>query len=771
MTFRALRLPRWRLRFVDRLPGCGLRVYRIARGAARAEPALRAERLPGGGAAIENERVRLEAQADGRLRWIDRRSGSVVEDALRIVSEGDRGDEYNFDPVPRGERVEAPGARAREARARLAGGGLARRSTPATGCRPRWLRAVTRARDARSGCRCACSCGSRAVWLASPSRSTSTTRRGITGCACTCALPSRRRVARWSRPSRSRVARSRRGRPALGASVRRSFRSAPLPSVASPRSRTESSALTVANRGCAEVEAVPETDGTTSLALTLLRAVGWLSRGDLALRPMHAGPALETPGAQVPGPHRVELGFWLHADGGSRARRRRAPLRCAGVACSRRRAGRDALLRDGARLLEIDDPAVVVSAIEPRAQSTPLIRLYNASDAARRVALRWCGPGAQRLEPVDLTGRATRARGLRRRRGRERHARAAPLADRESHQPADGSRCAVRAGRLRSRCAERCGGAARPRRAACAAPAHELRMQQRGQHRSVASAPRPRAARAPRAKPAGGPRAAVKKCAAGPDELPASTEFSRAASRGWRVARGRAAETSRQAVWLPAPRCSGCWRRAAFAAEPALPAAGSSAAPVASERLVPEEEWASDLVDALALDRALPDAPRPADFFSLLCAEQVGAGGRLGRAQRSRRSALRSQRRRAAAAPAGRARARRADRPGDGALFVQRRGRGAAALGDRPAARRPPRSDSARCHLVRRDDSAARGAARDRRLLRSGRSRRARLADGPALAVHRAGRRLARAAAADVRGQGAHARAGLRLRTAAARGR
>ncbi len=108
VTFRALKLPRWRLRFVDRLPGCGLRVYRIARGAARAEPALRAERLPAGGAAIENELVRIEAQADGRVRWIDRRSGSVVEDALRVVSEGDRGDEYNFDPVPRGERVERP---------------------------------------------------------------------------------------------------------------------------------------------------------------------------------------------------------------------------------------------------------------------------------------------------------------------------------------------------------------------------------------------------------------------------------------------------------------------------------------------------------------------------------------------------------------------------------------------------------------------------------------------------------------------------------------
>jgi hypothetical protein len=58
-------------------------------------------------------------------------------------------------------------------------------------------------------------------------------------------------------------------------------------------------------------------------------------------------------------------------------------------------------------------------------------------------------------------------------------------------------------------------------------------------------------------------------------------------------------------------------------AQPPGPGAGLAAAPVASDRLVLEEEWAADLVDLLGLDRALPDEPRAADFFSLLCAEQV----------------------------------------------------------------------------------------------------------------------------------------------------
>jgi len=410
VTFRALRLPRWRLRFVDRLPGCGLRVFRVARGAARVESSLRAERLPGGGAAIENEFVRLEARGDGRLRWIDHRSGSVVEDALRIVSEGDRGDEYNFDPVPRGECVETP------ARARVKPGPVSEaEASLAIEARYRVPAALVPGRDARTG---------RKVWL--PVRVQLRLSRGLARVAVQIDLDNTARdhrlrvhvrapftAARCEVESAFEIAR----RPiAPGPGDFGSERPSEFPIGATPQRGFATLGdgklgLTVANRGCAEVEAVPETGGTTSLALTLLRAVGWLSRGDLALRPMHAGPALETPGAQVPGPHRVELGFWLHVDGdperGADAHRFAAPAWLFAA-----EGGPDALLQDGARLLEVDDPAIVVSAIEPRAESTPLIRLYNASDAARRVTLRWRAPGAQRLAPVDLTGRATALEGF-----------------------------------------------------------------------------------------------------------------------------------------------------------------------------------------------------------------------------------------------------------------------------------------------------------------------------------------------------------------------
>ena len=52
------------------------------------------------------------------------------------------------------------------------------------------------------------------------------------------------------------------------------------------------------NKGLPEAEII-HTDGQSTIALTLIRAVGWLSRDDLATRKDgHAGPGMATPGAQ-----------------------------------------------------------------------------------------------------------------------------------------------------------------------------------------------------------------------------------------------------------------------------------------------------------------------------------------------------------------------------------------------------------------------------------------------------------------------------------------
>jgi mannosylglycerate hydrolase len=63
--------------------------------------------------------------------------------------------------------------------------------------------------------------------------------------------------------------------------------------------------------GLHEYELIPQTPPL--LALTLVRAVGWLSRDDLSTRTGHAGPSLPTPGAQVPGTCRFRYSLFCHA--------------------------------------------------------------------------------------------------------------------------------------------------------------------------------------------------------------------------------------------------------------------------------------------------------------------------------------------------------------------------------------------------------------------------------------------------------------------------
>jgi mannosylglycerate hydrolase len=67
--------------------------------------------------------------------------------------------------------------------------------------------------------------------------------------------------------------------------------------------------LAVLNRGLPSVEVYE--DGT--IALTLLRSVGWLSRDDLWVRRIAAGPLVPTPGAQCLGDYEYEYAILPHA--------------------------------------------------------------------------------------------------------------------------------------------------------------------------------------------------------------------------------------------------------------------------------------------------------------------------------------------------------------------------------------------------------------------------------------------------------------------------
>ena len=89
--------------------------------------------------------------------------------------------------------------------------------------------------------------------------------------------------------------------------------------------------LTVLNRGLPEFSA--SADGI--LSLTVLRAVGWLSREDLLTRVGGAGPTTATPEAQMLGPVTAEYsvyphaGTWAQADAWRAAHDFNAPLHAA----------------------------------------------------------------------------------------------------------------------------------------------------------------------------------------------------------------------------------------------------------------------------------------------------------------------------------------------------------------------------------------------------------------------------------------------------------
>lgn len=73
------------------------------------------------------------------------------------------------------------------------------------------------------------------------------------------------------------------------------------------------SGLMLANRGLPEVEVLHNSQGNAEIALTLLRCTGWLSRDDFPARTGHAGPFLETPGAQMQGKWAFDYSIIPHA--------------------------------------------------------------------------------------------------------------------------------------------------------------------------------------------------------------------------------------------------------------------------------------------------------------------------------------------------------------------------------------------------------------------------------------------------------------------------
>ncbi|HSZ22579.1 MAG TPA: glycoside hydrolase family 38 C-terminal domain-containing protein, partial [Candidatus Sulfotelmatobacter sp.] len=167
----------------------------------------------------------------------------------------------------------------------------------------------------------------------------------------------------------------------------------------------------LASRGILEVEARPEPAGTTIL-LTLLRCVGWLSRSDLATRRGGAGPELKTPGAQEPGEHRFEFalatfrGSYLDGALLQRIEAYTSPPRV----FSGRRDDRDSA---GVLLLACNNPRIIFSTARPLHRvGSYKVRVFSGSPNAETARFAFAPSHFARL--VDLAGHPAKRAGLKR---------------------------------------------------------------------------------------------------------------------------------------------------------------------------------------------------------------------------------------------------------------------------------------------------------------------------------------------------------------------
>jgi hypothetical protein len=151
--------------------------------------------------------------------------------------------------------------------------------------------------------------------------------------------------------------------------------------------------LTVVAPGLAEAELVAGGEGS-AIALTLLRAVGNLSRHDLRSRPGPAGPGTDTPGAQCPGLLVARLAL---CEGLDPAAARDAELPLVAVPC-----GEAPLAPPGRALLSLAPRALLLSALKPAEDGPGLVvRVLNPTGAACEAELR-LGFRFERAEAVRL---------------------------------------------------------------------------------------------------------------------------------------------------------------------------------------------------------------------------------------------------------------------------------------------------------------------------------------------------------------------------------
>jgi hypothetical protein len=330
-------------------------------------------RRPRPAQAIENDYFRVEASTlDGTISLTDKASGLTLDGLNRFVDGGDCGDEYNYCPPTHDELVDSP---RRPPRIRLVEDGPAR-FTLEVALDYSLPQGLTTDGEGRAHRRRTCRIVSRASIYAGVPRLDFETE---------VANPVEDHRLRVHFPTglRSQLCHAEQhfgvlARPVAVPEDDGSWSEAPVgthPQKSFVEVNDGQHGLLLANRGLPEYEAIDGSQGVT-IALTLLRCVGWLARPWLPNRRGQAGPAIAVSGAQCLGKHVFHYSLIPHSGGWEsafvQAHRFAHPLR--GVTTT---AGKGQLA-PRASLLAIGPSALVLSALRVAENGQGIIiRLYN----------------------------------------------------------------------------------------------------------------------------------------------------------------------------------------------------------------------------------------------------------------------------------------------------------------------------------------------------------------------------------------------------------
>jgi len=397
----ALRARRIRLLWwAPSLPPCGYQAFDLQIGSASSVP----QSAPAGTPSVtaddrsaENDWLRMTVGDDGSVEIVEKSSGTVFRNVGAIEDGGDVGDEYNYCP-PATDTVIAPAV---VGVTRLCAGPLRVTFRIDLELRlPAEAAADRRSRDTRTvtvpvRIDVALDAGSPRVAFAVTVDNTAKDHRlrmlFPTGAADVATARADTAFDVVTRPARREVPTTIVNEAPVS--------SAPMLSVVD--AGDDRAGATVIAKGLHEYEIVQigsTKSEVSAVAVTLIRAVGDLSRNDLATRPSgHAGPPLATPGAQCLGRHTFAIAFEPRCSPPAPARLlssaravtlapRIVPARMSGGTAPQRRS----FLR-----VEGDGAAVLSALKKADDRNSVIVRLFNPGDDGAQATIRLDRPIAQ----------------------------------------------------------------------------------------------------------------------------------------------------------------------------------------------------------------------------------------------------------------------------------------------------------------------------------------------------------------------------------------